>query len=634
MDEVSNKYNPIKNLYDSITKNELRNETENLAFYLIGPDDCINCRLVLRSPDLVEFNPFFFIEDKKVLSYLLEDTVTPKAREKGQTLIAYASHTNLIGKSGSDEGTPIDLVEAINDPEIKTCAEAVADLEFYGLNVGKVLPKDAKVGAVLSGLQSITYGTFFWAGIFSTAAVQIVIVPQLNGCVDVDEGYYAHYFVPAKEKQGKESNTTENSTEKVSELVQSMKEQFVKGFEGDQNTFTQKAAAELGDQLNKFVKDSKSNDIVQATLTLEGVSSGQLESKELFYFWCGKGCEINAANYRENGSQEIRGVNDVNVGIDFGKGIITRDGETIVQNPDHVRLASTNLAIPAIEIPHTLTETCIEPTTQVAIEINAQGEAKVLNNDLLNCVRDGILEQTGLPMPSGTNKLNDVFGPLELVVTNTHPNIRPMKDRIMAEGVPRKIAEGANAKLFVLANKDVNLSSSNDGETSVGRLESLQFANGSLIVKPNGCFITWLKHHQDGVIPKDLVKGIKTTVEREFDEASQCEEPAVNFEVFGQQDSDFRRAQVDKFNQSLDHLGPFSVFETPTQRFAIFAEKDANGVCKDHLRVIDKETGKITDYTGTITQTPDGFKITADDGQQHEVKFSTKDGVPIVQFDE
>ncbi|MCH7902149.1 hypothetical protein IIC68_00165, partial [archaeon] len=643
IDQLSDKYNPLKNLYDSLTKNQLRNETENLAFYLVGPEDCINCTMVLRSPDLTEFSPFFFVEDKKITAYILEDTISEKARNKGQTLIVFAGHTNLEGESGDDEGVPIDLAEAIRNESIadrdlraekpRTCTQALKDLDFAGANIGAVLPKSSAVGAVLGGLQSITYATFFWAGIFSTVAVQVVIAPQLNGCVDVEEGYYAHYFVPVQEEQDEQSGTSEKSTEKVSEFISNFKETFADAFEGDANTFTQKAAQDLGDELDRFVKDSKNNDIVQATMTMQGLSSGQLESRDLFYFWCGKGCEIVPAIYRTDGSEEIRGVNDVNVNIDFEKGEITVNGDAIVTNADHVRFATTNLGIPAIEIPNTITETCIEPTLDIAIEINAQGEARVLNNDLLNCIRQGVLEQTGLPMEIGVNKLNDAFGPLELVVTNTHPNIRPLGDKIIAEGVPRKIADGKDAKILILANKQVELSSSNDQETGVGTLDSLQFANGSLIVKPNGCFITWLRHNEAGILPKDLVRGLKTDLDREFNEQTQCQEPVIDFELFGDVDSDFRTNQVNKFNQSIQYLGPFTVFETPTQRFVISAEQE-NGVCKDRLRIIDKETGEVRDLVGTITQTPDGFKITTEDGKEHEVKFSTKDGAPFLQLDE
>ena len=634
LDEVSDKYNPIKNLYDSLTQNQLRDETEDLAFYLTAPDNCVNCSMVINSTNMNEFNPFFFVDNQKLTSYILEDTRTPEAREKGQTLIAFAGHMNLEGESGDDKGEPINLIEAITDDEIKTCTEAIQGLEFYGLNIGKILPKDASVGAVLGGLESVTYGLFFWAGIFSTAAIQIVIAPQLHDCVDVDEGYFAHYFVPVQKTQDKQSGTEEKSTEKVSEVTDNLKNTLLEPYKGDQNTFVKQSISELGEELDKFVKDSKSNDIVQATLTVNGLNSGQIESRALFYFWCGKGCEIKPSAYRTDGSEQIKGVNDANVNIDFEKGEITANGKPIVQNQDIVRLASTNLGIPAVEIPHSITETCIAPTTNVAIEVNAQGETRVLNNDLLNCVRQGVLEQTGLPMESGTNKLNDVFGPLELVVTTTHPNIRPLGDKILAEGVPRKIAEGSNAKITILDNKDVNLSSSNDGATELGRLQSLQFANGSLIVKPNGCFITWLRHHEQGILPKDLVEGLGTDVDRVYNEQTMCEEPAVNFTLSGDPNSDAKDEQVQRFNDSLAHMGPFTIFETPTQRFVISAEKNEQGVCKDHLRIIDKATGKVEDLTGVITQTPDGFKITTDDGKVKEIKFSEKDGAPFIQVDD
>ncbi|HLC92704.1 MAG TPA: hypothetical protein VJH23_03280 [archaeon] len=634
LDELSEKYNPVKNLYDALTKNELRNETENLAFYLTGPEDCANCSLTLRSDDLTRFRPFFFTENQKLVSYILEDTVSQAARDKGQTLIMFAAHTNLIGQSGNEKGEPINLADAINDK--KTCSDALDQLNLYGISLGKIIPDKLKekgrIGAVLGGLESITYGTFFWAGIFATATIQIVVVPQLQDCIDVDEGYYVHYFVPVLKKEDKKTNSTEISTEKVSNLVQRFKSSFVDTFQSDKDSLTKDAAQKLGDELDRFQKDSKENNLVQATLRLEGLNSGQLDSTSLFYFWCGKGCEMTPASYKQSGSEEIRGVNGLDVGIDFAKGEITLNGSPIVQTPDNVRLATTNLNGPFIEIPNTLTETCLENTTEKAFEINAQGEVRVVNKELLDCIKKGVIEQTGLTLDS--EKLNDAFGKLEAIVTTTHPNIRPLGDKIQAEGVPRKVAEGKNATVTVLANKDVNLSSSNDGETSVGKLESLQFANGVIIVKPNGCFLAWLKHHEDGILSKELAKGLKTDLERAANPETGCADPVVNFEVLPDLGSDLQAAKVDKFNKALQHQGPFTVFETPTQRYVISAEKNAQGVCEDHLRVIDKATGKVTDYTGTISQTPDGFKITTNDGQTHEVKFSTKDGAPIVQLDE
>ncbi len=638
LDSLSEKYNPVKNLYDQITKNELRNETESLAFYLTGPEECPDCTVVMPTQDLKEFRPFFFVNDKKVVSYILEDTKSDEAKAKGQTLIAFAGHDNLEGKSGNSVGKKIDLVDAINgkDKE-KTCEQAVKDLHFYGVNIGDKLPKflteKGRIGGVLGGLESVTYATFLWAGIFSTAAIQISIAPQLQDCIDASEGYYVHYFVPAKEKSEKQATASEKSTEKVQALVKNAKEKLFDQFSaGSQNSFTSEAKDTIGAELDKFTNDAKENNIVQATLRFDGISSGQLVSKDLFYLWFGKGADINPSKYRDKGSEVLHGVNDVNVGIDFDKGKITANGKTIIDKPDNVRLAPINLAIPAVEIPHTVTQTCLESSNEKVLEITAQGNVRVLNRDLLNCIKEGVMNQTGLPLNS--DSLNEAFGKLEVVVTTTHPIVKPIGNRIIAEGVPRKIAEGSGATITIYANKDVNLSSSNDGSTSIGRLESLQFANGLIVVKPDGCFLTWLKHHEDGILNKDLVKGLKTSLDRTANPDTLCEEPALNMEVIPDLASDLKTSKVDKFNTALKHEGPFSVFETPTKRYVISSELDpVTGKCRDHLRVIDKATGKVEDYVGSITQTPDGLKIRTDDGKEHELKFSTKDGAPFVQLD-
>lgn len=637
LDNLSEKYNPVKNLYEQISGNQLRSETESLAFYLTGPEECVDCTIVMPTQDLQEFRPFFFVNNKKFISYILEDTKSETAKAKGQTLIAFGGHSDLEGKSGNGTGTKISIVDAINGKaQNKTCTQAVEDLHFYGVNLGKKLPsylkEKGRIGGVLGGLESISYATFLWAGVFSTAAIQISIAPQLHDCIDTDEGYYIHYFMPAKEKQEKQASASEKSTEKVQKLVKNAKEKLFDQFSTSGSSFTSEAKDQIGSELDKFTSGATDNSIVQATLRFDGVSAGQMESKELFYLWFGKGADINPASYRDKGREELRGVNNVNVGIDFEKGKITANGKTIIDKPDNVRLAPINLAIPAVEIPHTVTESCLENSNEPVIQVSAQGDVLVLNRDLLNCIRNGVMTQTGLPLSS--DNLSDAFGKLDAVITTTHPMVKPTGDRIIAEGVPRKIAEGRGATITIYANKDVNLSSSNDGQTSIGRLQSLQFANGLIVVKPNGCFLIWLKHHENGILNKDYIKGLKTSLDRSLNPETSCQEPALNFELTPDLASDFKANKVEQFNTALKHQGPFTVFETPTKRYVISSELDpVSGKCKDHLRVIDKATGKVEDYVGTITKTPDGLKITTEDGKVHDLKFSTKDGAPFVQLD-
>ncbi|MEM4630643.1 MAG: hypothetical protein QXU92_03500 [Candidatus Diapherotrites archaeon] len=639
LDELSEKYNPMKNLYNALTQNELRSEVENLAIYTTSPNDCVGCNMVISSQTNNEFRPFFFIENGGTNSYILEDTYSQKAREKGQTLIIFAGKTNLVGESGGKNGEEINLAKALTDEKIKTCKEAIESLKFMGISWGKLYnsltpefsKKDPAIGFFLGGLESVGYGFFFGAGIFSTAAIQLAIVPQLQDCVDTEEGYYAHYFVPVKEEKDEKTNTSQKSTEKVSKLVDSFRERLVESFESDTENPVSDAAKDLGKELEKFTKNARKNDLVQATLKTDGLTSGQLRSRELFYVWAGKGSQITPTKYKEDGSETLKGTNDQEVKIDFEKGEIKAGDKLLSSSPDHTRLASTNLNIPATEIPHTITETCISDMSKNVFEITSSGSVKIINPEALECLRKGVFEQTGLTLQTDT--LNDAFGKLESIVTSTHPNVKTLGDKIIAEGTPRKVAEGKNEKVIVLPDFEVELSKSNDGEKRIGKLQSLQFANGVIVMKPNGCFITWLKHHEKGILNKEDIKGIQTNLSRELNNETLCEEPAVNFKLIPDSASDLKASNVENFNKSLEKLGPFKVFETPTKRYIISSILTPEGKCQDHLRIIDKETGKITDYFGEITQTPNGLKIRTEDGKEHELKFSEKEGAPLIQLD-
>ncbi len=117
LDQVSDNFGPFKDLYNKLTKNEIRSETENLAYYLSRPSDCPNCGITLKSDGLKDFSPYF-TSTQEINSYILEDTRSGTAKKKGQTLIAYAHHTNLTGQTEdidseeSETGDTIDLVAA------------------------------------------------------------------------------------------------------------------------------------------------------------------------------------------------------------------------------------------------------------------------------------------------------------------------------------------------------------------------------------------------------------------------------------------------------------------------------------------------------------------------------------------
>ncbi|MBS3063322.1 MAG: hypothetical protein J4203_05620 [Candidatus Diapherotrites archaeon] len=645
-DEVSQKFNPLKDLYNAITRQELRSETENLAFFLHTQENCPGCLVSINPgnreapPEQWEFSPYFYLNER-ANSYFLEDLQTQRAREKGQTLIAFAHHTNLKGKTGDIDGGTIDLVKAKKDET--TCSQVISK-NFFGLGKDSLFG-ESRIGLALGTMETLSYFTFFWAGVFVSAVQQIVLAPILQDCVDDEEGYYIHYFAPtASEKKKDAASENELSTEKVAHKIDEFKDKYLDALKSDTNSFTREAFDEIGDQVSDFVEKGLKYDILQATLALKTEAQGQLHGSKLFSFWCGKGCEILPSEYIMDGKKIVK---DDKTGaaleFDFEKGKLSytdKDGKTrdLVTSEDHVRLEETNTKIPAEEIPQTITKVTVPDNNKLLLEVNVDGMAYVKLDNVLDCIQKGVEEQTGLGLSS--NNLYDAFGRVQLVVSDSHPVIKPVKDsrepRIIAEGTPRKIAEGADARLEVYTPVPgskllpVKLPQSSDGLPSLGNLKSIQFENGSITYKTTtGELLVYLKHHKQAVLEQNDVAGLKAKLETTQNPETGCEEPAVQFEVQGNPDSDRAMAAAANFNKSLDKLGPFQVFETEEHRYILYADKD----CKQHLKVIDKKTGKAQDFVGKAIQTPDGLKFVTDDGKEHTLKFSEKDGVPQIQFD-
>ncbi|GEM_PF-936316 len=669
LDQINNlEFNPVRDGFNFLTGEEKRDEVENLAFFLTGNKECPGCSItIVSNPTNDLFMPFFKSENQPLRSYILEDTKSEKARSKGTTLIAYAHATNLAGRSSQVEGNEIDLAEALNndadpDPDKlpKSCKKAVETLPiapFFDTTYGDVqkklpfLPKAEGIGGLFAATESLSFAAFGWPGIFSSIALQTYYAPKLHDCVDTQGGYYVHYFLPEKKEEDKQTGKIELSTEKASNLLNSVKDTVVNSFSSvkpavsgtsqgtpgaenppaENKSLTQEQVEKVGDDIKNFAEKAESNRIVQARLEVSGLTSGKMRSSELFYFWCGPGCQTQNF-YKTTGATKLKDKNsDTELTFDYEKGQILKDGEPIVSNPDAVRLKAQDLSIPAEVIPKNLTTVCVEPSPQTAIEVQANGTVTVLNREMLECIRSGVLEQTGVPM--NTNDLREAFGLVEAVVTTTHPNIFLNNDSIIAEGVPRKVAQGANAKIFIAANQQVNLSSSNDNAVFVGELQAIKFKNGIIAAKPDGCFVTWLRHHEQAILNQRDVAGIKPELTTSVNPENMCPEPAIDLQVVANPESSFSQGKVENFNKSMQKLGPFQIFETPTKRYVLYSERDAGGDCQDHLRVIDKATGEIQDFTGTAEQTPTGIKFTDDQGKEHTLDFAADNGVPTVSFD-
>ncbi|MBU0635629.1 hypothetical protein KKE06_01235 [Candidatus Micrarchaeota archaeon] len=633
LDELSQEYNPINELYQSITHNEMRSEVGNLAVYTSGSDDCEHCKISLQTKDLRTFSPFFF-SPEELNSFILEDT-PPKEQEIGQNLIAYTYRTNLKGdtRDMDTESGGVDLEDAIRNKE--TCQDAVKKMNASIPVFGRILPEGSSVGGALAFGEAIGYAVFTWTGFLGSAVQQVLLTPQLQDCVDTQEGYFVHFFAPAIEEEKKDAQTGGNlNTTKISEAIQEGSDRLLGAFQGgDPDGWSGQAAQEAQQQLDSLIQNAETKDLVEAVLTTEGLTSGQLSGTHLFYLWLQGGSELDMSSYKTTGIQNVRDGNTT-VTSDFEKGQVLVNGEPVITDEDIARLPSTNTNIPAIEYPNTLTKVGLPSDENVVIfSMDIESHTFVMHPEVLDCIRQGVIAQTGVGMIG--DDLTEVFGLTEAIVTDTHPNIFALAPtrRITAEGIPRKIAEGIESHVDIFSNTQTALITSVDGDNDVGRLKSIQFQNGVIIYKPStNELIVWLKRNEKIILNQNEVDGLRATPTTSRNPITDCEEPAIDLEIKGDPTSEQALHKAEQFNQSLEHFGPFKIFDTPTRRFVFYSGPPP--ACEPRFKVIDKGTGEVlVDQAITsIEATPDGVRVTTADGQTHDLGFSAEGGKPILTY--
>ncbi len=639
-DAASNLYRPLREILDKFTRNEVRSTVGNLAIYTSGSNDCQACGMTLDANGTDSFSPFFYAPEK-LDTFILEDTPA-KEKKVGQTLVSFTHHTNIKGKTDeiqSEDG--INLEQARKNNE--TCLKKVEELNLGGIPVGKVFDavglKGASVAGGLAIAETLGYATIWWAGILGSVLQQTLITPQLQDCVDTEEGYYIHFFAPAaqakEQKDSKDQTPASLSTEKVTDMISKGKDRITQMFKGDSNSWTNDASDKAKQSIENLLGNAEQNDIVEALLRTEGYATGQFKGTDLFMLWVQGGSELNPSSYRTEGKSVVTDGN-TKVEVNFKDGIIYVNGKPIVTNPDISRLYSINTAIPAAEIPNTITKIGLPSgdSTALLFQMNARGEMFVKDSSVIDCIKQGVEEQTGVGMSS--DDLTEVFGKVNAIVTDTHPNIYPdlSNNRIIAEGVPRKIAQGIESRVDILANRDTKLFESIDNDPAVGKMKSIQFKNGFILYKPEtNELIVWLKRNEKAILEQNDVSGLLAKKTTSPNPENGCEEPAIDLEAQGYPDSEISMQKVELFNQSLKKMGPFKIFDTPTKRF-IFYSKLENGKCRDYFKVIDKKTGEVLvdQPIDSIQQTPDGVRITTADGKTHDLGFSAENGRPIINY--
>jgi len=648
LSQTLGRYEPAKRFYENFTGKGLRNEVENLAFYGSTQRECDGCGISLDSGrNFQEYSAFFFSEDI-FKSYMVEDVVSDKAKEKGTTIITFSHHTDLEGQEVGTAGTGrINLVEAIADK--KTCNDALADMGFGFWPKDSKLWKPSMVGGVLAFSESVLYASAFWAGMFGTLVQQIALAPALQDCVDVDEGYYTHIFAPTKkDEKSPEEGGEVLSTDKAMGMAEGFSEQLLGMFRSDTNSYTSAAAKELDNKVKGFFDSTKQNDLVQATVELRGYSSGKLSGEQLFSFWF-KG-ETSPLEYKQEGIKKITSKDgNTAVIVDFASGkvyMLDENGvvKLITDNNYATASASTNTRIPAEEFGNRFTLVGLPETGELLFEMNAEGDLIVKVPEVIECFLQGIEFQSGIPVKESAKtalNLTPIFGKVQAVVTDSHPAIRAWSDekKIVAEGSPRLSIEGQDSMVKIYSDRNTYLWNY-DSNRFVGLLKSVQLKNGVILYKPDTHeLLIWLKRHELGQLASDDVAGARFKPAEVINPETGCPEPAVDLEVLPSQASGTTAFKVNAFNQALDNVGPFTVLETPTRRFVFYSKYEEDGTCvgteccKDYFRVINKETGEVYDAAiEDIVVTPDGIKITDAEGKEHNIGLDAQNGVPMITY--
>ncbi|MCD6246868.1 MAG: hypothetical protein J7J87_00325 [Candidatus Diapherotrites archaeon] len=637
-------FKPLQEIYNKLKNNQIRNTVENLAFYATTPESCESCGVSIRAGRDYSYFLSSFYSGRKLDAYILEDIVSEKAKKKGSTLITFTHHTDLEGKEqGVSGSTRISLEEAIRKKE--TCRDAVEKVTLGSL------PKwmnPALIGGGLAFAENAGYWLFGFAGVFGSTFQQLVIAPKLQDCVDVDGGYYTHIFVPAPEEQSNKTEAANQlSTEAALNSIDAFANALTSMFVSDKNSYTTQAAEKLNSMVEQFVHGARQDNIVQANVHMEGSTVGTLEGEQLFSFWF-KG-ETSPMKYKTSGHKIISSA-DKNTAllVDFNAGkifLIDQNGnilDTIVDNNIASRLTSTNTNIPAEEIPKRYTLVGLPDSNEPLFEMNIDSELFVLVPEVSDCILQGIEYQIGVPYENPNRErlnLEPVFGKVLSINTDMY-SIHALNDqkRIVAEGTPRRMVEGENAKVIIQANRNTALT--NSVRKEAGLLESIIFENGVIIYKPDTHeLIIWLKRSKAVDVPQDFIGGIRLKPEEVINPETMCPEPAFSIEALPSASGGYEAYKVNSFNQALQNAGPFTVLETPTRRFIFFSRYEPDGkcvgieCCKDYIRIINKETGEV--YEAPIESfevTPEGIHIKDANGREHNIGVTAEDGRPMVVY--
>ncbi len=669
-----------------------RRGVENVAYFtfpiVLSQEELSNLEDKGRGRAVIAFNV-----EQDMTSYFVEDIIDDAVAEDGTTLIAFAHHTNISGESMQElgqEASDTDLVEARKDG--KTCAAVVKDM-----GLGFLGDDPQRIGGLLAVTESLGYFIFFGVGLVGSALQQAFLAPKLQDCVDDIEGYYLHMYSPYdSSKKGLETPNA-NASKNAIDLIQNI-DDLVRGSpvqekeaagnkppvddkgqpytlstiseadaanrpiyeriwnqdETEGKSVVELAKEKITGQAEMLGQKAKSAALLQLDFETKGETYGVAFFEKMFFFW-----------FKGNTQPAVYDDHSVSVLEDDDKGVAIivdkKDGsisvkqegkpaEKVISSEDHVRMSGPDGRVPAEVIPQRIGRVVLPTGPAIELfEMDWRGNFKVLDQKTLDCIRQNVLEQTGVSLT--TMDITEAFGRAEAIVTDRYPSITASASEksIIANGSPREIVYGPSARVVVMA--DMNTTLLNGRVISAGNMVSVQFKNGVILYKPASGgnpaeLLIWLRHHERSILRPSQVSGLKATLDQVINAETGCPEPAINLEAIPNLDagdSSQITEKVGNFNTAIEKMGPFQIFDTDRHRFVFYSEKTSpgcnpqnEGCCQDRVSIIDKQTGEVYDQAivGGIEQTPEGIEFTTKDGKNHTLDFSADNGIPKITYND
>ncbi len=482
-------------------------------------------------------------------------------KTSGSTAIVFGHHVNFrLGDGGN-----LDIVQAKR--EGRSCYETcplVANKwarEFLGDNPARAM-------FIASYLQSLSAVAGGW-GIFPSAFAMYYLMGDCTSCVDTEGGYYLHIRAPpTKDAQQIFDATAQDALSPVLNKASVILGSFSETLGKEINAFRDRALAE-----------SIRNNGAYVQFHLNGVSHGELHPVGVVEFWS-KPKEMVPTTMNTKGSIAGDASGGKHVVFDKENGEMRVNGETVIHQPDLVRLAYVDDRVPGIVVPAWLIVS--EFTADPAFVATKDGYA-VRDQGFLHCFVSHIPD--GKPT---TEFFQSIMGRLVYVATSKGQvqfgNQRAFVVTPRWSGIVNRLEVHPGYDVTVDASqiqvKDTNSDenaiqiSLSHRELNAGTLVSMIFENGAIYYSDGKLYV-----HVRSLVhfPGNYVQSVSLSPNRDKNGF------LAKFTPTPDAPDDVKR-QIDRMNKIIEQMGGFSSVLAQNGAFAIV--RDANGNLV--LRIVDR----------------------------------------------